>query len=248
MSIIKTYVDRLFEYKKPFNFDDIRQVETALREMGIGQGKDFWQTLQAINAAVKYNATRTGKAGYSLPNGVGLGRYLPMDATILTMTARAQSGYDRVTAEVGMNDVVIDHYRKFTTAMIQQYFDNCDATGHIKQPISQRCRQLKNYIDSVNMNYWQIARSVWRYLCDQMITSEVVDMPSVAYADSIMLSSKKFLFILTLIEAEACKYPYWNADTAYKAVRTVMDQQESEIDSLIEEIIALELERRNRRK
>lgn len=248
MPIIKSYVDRLFEYNKPFNFDDIRQVEIALREIGVGQGKDFWQTLQAINAAVKYNATRTGKAGYSLPNGTGLGRYLPMDAVILTMTARAQSGYDRITNAIGHSDFIHEHYRKFTITLIKQYFDNCDSTGHIKQPISQRCRQIKNYIDSVNMNYWQIARSVWRFLCDQLNTEDVEDMPAVAHADSIMLSSHKFLFIMTLIEAEACKYAYWTTDTAYKAMRAVMDQQGGEIDGLIEEVISLEAARRSKRK
>lgn len=248
MTVINSYVTRLFEYKKPYSFDDIRQVEIALREIGVGQGKDFWQTLQAINAAVKYNATRTGKAGYSLPNGVGLGRYLPMDGILLTMTARAQSGYDKVTAAIGTDDFVIKHYQTFTEALIKQYFDNCDPTGHIKQPISQRCRQIKNYIDSVNMNYWQIARSVWRFLCDQLEADVLGDMPSVAHVDGIMLKSHKFLFLLTLIEAEAARTEYWNTDTAYRAMRTVMDQQEAGIDGLIDDVIQLEAERRGSKR
>lgn len=244
MSVIKTYVDRLFDYKKPFSFDDIRQVEIALREIGVGQGKDFWQTLQAVNAAVKYNATRTGKAGYSLPNGVGLGRYLPMDAILLVMTARAQSGHDKVTTNVGTNPFIEEHYRKFTAALVQQYFECCDATGHIKQPISQRCRHIKSYIDSVGMNYWQIARTVCRYLTDQLQIGEINTFPGIAHVDGVMLRSHKFLFILTLIEAEAMKVPYWSVDTVYQSMRTVMESQEELIDDLIEEIVNLEAERR----
>lgn len=247
MSAIKTYVDRLFDYKTHFSFDDIRQVEVALREIGVGQGKDFWQTLQAVNAAVKYNAVRTGKAGYSLPNGTGIGRYLPMDAILLVMTARAQTGYDKIATQVGINEFIENHYRKFTQAVVQQYFDCCDHTGHIKQPISQRCRHLKSYIDSIGMNYWQIARMVCRYLTDQMVLTEIGAFPSVGHVDNVMMRSQKFLLILTLIEAEAMKHPYWSVDTTYVAMRNVMESQEAMIDDLIEEIVTLEAERRTKK-
>lgn len=246
MDPIQTYVDKLFSYDKRFNFDDIRQVEVALREMGIGQGKDFWQTLQAVNAAVKYGATRTGRNGFSLSTGTGMGRYLPMDGVLLTMTARAQTGYDRVASVVGMNVVISHHYRKFTEMAIRQYFRNCSGDGHINQPISQRCRHIKGYIDSSQMNCWTIARMVCRSLCEQLSIKDMELMPTGAAIDSIFLASPKFLYLLTLIEDEATKQN-WNTDTAFYCMRIVMDREDHLIEPLLQEIIERERARRNKK-